>query len=325
MKQMSKISKKRRFELENGSGKVILNDIARKKDVTVMQNEIKPEIYRKDLFFSHDFPFSVLYVENRSDYYNLSKRFQRQFWKITLIVSGEGNFVVGSRKFPFRKNTLIIVHPKEPTTWDISGEKIVLYNVLFDKSLIPSDLAEMEDPIHLSRIFSPEVDVERTSPWLIMNADRKIITLVRTLHSEFRNSDLNRKKMLILYFHQLLLLLIRQSERKYRRHPEWTANYVREHIRKNYASDISLSRLAGELHLTPERLCRLYAEHFGITLKKQINMLRVESACGMLENTELGLPEIRIRSGFHDLSNFYRIFRSLKGMTPRQYRANVRK
>ena len=145
-------------------------------------------------------------------------------------------------------------------------------------------------------------------------------SLVRTLHAEFEGNDLNREKMLILYFHQLLLLLIRQSERKYRRHPDWTANYVQEYIQKNYTADISPGQIAEELHLTPERLCRLYKAHFGITLKKRINQLRVDHACALLKNSGLEIREIRTRSGFHDLSNFYRIFQSEKKMTPQQYR-----
>ena len=286
----------------------------------MMKEGIQHRIYRKTSFFRDDFPFAVRFLENRAEEFNLSKRFQRQFWKITLVVSGQGYFVVGDRKFPFRRNTLIIVHPNELTTWDISGEKIVLYNILFDKTLIPSDLDSMQDPVHLNRIFSPELDVERTSPWLIMSANRQLISLVRTLHAEFEGNDLNREKMLILYFHQLLLLLIRQSERKYRRHPDWTANYVQEYIQKNYTADISPGQIAEELHLTPERLCRLYKAHFGITLKKRINQLRVEYACALLKNSGLEIREIRTRSGFHDLSNFYRIFQSEKKMTPQQYR-----
>ena len=129
-----------------------------------MKDEIKRRIYNKNAFFSDSFPFAVRYLENRSEEFNLSRRFQRQFWKITLITEGSGFFVVGDRKFPFRKNTLIIVHPRELTTWDITGKKIMLYNIVFDNSLIPAELSAMEDPFHLQRFFSPELDPETTAP-----------------------------------------------------------------------------------------------------------------------------------------------------------------
>ena len=285
-----------------------------------MKDEIKQRIYNKNAFFSGNFPFAIRYLENRSDEFNLSKRFQRQFWKITLITEGNGYFVTGDRRFPFRKNTLIIVHPDELTTWDITGKKIMLYNIVFDHTLIPDELSEIEDPFHLQRIFLPELDPENTAPWQIMSAGRQICALIRTIHGEFESNELNREAMLRLYFHQLLLMLIRQSERKYRRHPEWTANYVQEYIRKNYTSDISLHKLALELHLSPERLCRLYKTHFGHTIKTGINSLRVKNACDLLKAGTMSIAEICKLSGFHDASNFYRIFRAFAQKTPEQYR-----
>ena len=284
-----------------------------------MKEEIKRGFYRKNAFFSDDFPFAIRYVENRSEDFNLSRRFQRQFWKITLIAEGSGYFVAGDRKFPFRKNTLIITHPKELTTWDISGRKIMLYNILFDNTMIPADLKELQDPFHLQRIFSPELDLSTTAPWQIMSAGRKVCALIRTLHAEFENRELNREAMLRLYFHELLLLLIRQSERKYRRHPDWTANYVQEYVRKNYASRFSLGTIALELHLSPEHLCRLYKAHFGHTIRKEVNSLRVKDACKLLKEGVLGTEEICKRSGFRDLSNFYRVFRSFLECSPQEY------
>ena len=285
-----------------------------------MQHGIKQGIYKRQSFFSNDFPFAIRYAENRTEDFNLGKRFQRQFWKITLITEGSGYFVAGDRKFPFRKNTLIIVHPKELTTWDISGRKIMLYNILFDNTLIPSELSRMQDPFHLQGIFSPELDLATTAPWRIMSAGRQICSLIRRLHAEFESNELNREAMLRLYFHQLLLLLIRQSERKYRRHPEWTANYVQDYIRKNFTADISLRKIAPELHLSPERLCRLYKAHFGHTIRDEINTLRVKKACGLLQDRTLSVAEICRLSGFRDLSNFHRVFRSFKKIPPHQFR-----
>ena len=196
----------------------------------------------------------------------------------------------------------------------------MLYNILFDNSLVPPELAAARDPYHLQRIFSPELDPDLTAPWQIMSAGRQICALIRTIYAEFANEGLNREAMLRLYFHQLLLLLIRQSERKYRRHPEWTANYVQEYIRKNFISAIALRELAAELRLTPERLCRLYKEHFGRTIGEEIAALRIEKACELLRGSDLPVTEVCLRSGFRDLSHFYRTFRSFKNTSPRKFR-----
>ena len=79
-------------------------------------------------------------------------------------------------------------------------------------------------------------------------------------------------------------------------------------------------RLPLELHLTPERLCRLYKAQFGHTIREEINALRVKKACGLLQDRSLTVAEISRLSGFRDLSNFHRVFRSIQGNTPHQFR-----
>ena len=201
----------------------------------------------------------------------------------------------------------------------------MLYNIVFDNSLIPAELTKMEDPFHLQRIFSQELDSDTTAPWQIMSAGRQICALIRTINAEFESNELNREAMLRSYFHQLLLMLIRQSERKYRRHPDWTANYVKEYVQKNYTVDISLRKIALELHLSPERLCRLYRAHFGHTIRTEINSLRVKKACDLLKDSTLSTAEVCKLSGFRDASNFYRIFRAFTDTSPYQFRLKAQR
>ena len=277
-----------------------------------MTDEIKLQLYKKHSFFQDGFPFSICYEENRTEDFNMSKRFQRQFWKVTLITEGNGFFVVGERKFPFRKNTLIIVHPEELTTWDITGSKIMLYNILFDKTLLPADLNKLQDPLHLQGIFSTDLNPESAALWQIMNADSRICALVRAMYAEFNNNEINRESMLKLYLHQLILLLIRQSERKYRRHPDWTANYVQEYILKNYRDDISLSSIALELNLSRERLCRLYKAHFNRTIETEINTLRRNEALRLLQSGNFSPAETAQMAGFRNISQLNRLLRTFK-------------
>ena len=285
-----------------------------------MKDKIIREVFQKHSFFRDDFPLAIRYVENRSEDFNLSKRFLRQFWKITLITEGDGFLVVGDRKYPFHKNALITIHPQEPTTWDIAGRKIMLYNILFDNTLLPSELEFVRDPLHLRQIFSPELNSETVHPWQIMSAGRKVCSLIRTMYEEFESDNLNRKAMLRLYLHQLILLLIRQSERRSRRHPDWIAGYVDQHIRENFMSDLSLRQMSDELHLSRERLCRLYKEHFGVTIRQRINAERINKAKELLRQTGLSVGDVGRNCGFNDLSNFYRIFRSFTGLSPQRFR-----
>ncbi|MBR4664343.1 MAG: helix-turn-helix transcriptional regulator, partial [Lentisphaeria bacterium] len=83
---------------------------------------------------------------------------------------------------------------------------------------------------------------------------------------------------------------------------------------------ISLRKIALELHLSPERLCRLYKAHFGHTIREEIHALRIRKACELLKDQRLTVAEAARLAGFRDLSNFHRVFRSCKDSTPHQFR-----
>jgi AraC-like DNA-binding protein len=42
-------------------------------------------------------------------------------------------------------------------------------------------------------------------------------------------------------------------------------------------------------------------------------------ATELMESTQLPIPEIAMRCGFTSLSNFYRVFKSVQGISPAKY------
>lgn len=282
--------------------------------------EVSRYLYGREPFFRDDFPFAIRQVRNRTEDFNLDKRFRRMFWKITYVISGQGNYVIGDRKFPLRPNSLIVVHPGAYTTYEIEGDALELYNLVFDRTFLPKEFAELQDPLHFLRIFSAEYRQEYESPLYLLTATREIAALIRSIYREYESNEPNRKTLLQLRFSELLLLILRRTERKGHRNPEWTACYVRTYLQKHFKEEFSQQHLAAELRISPERLSRLYREHYGRSIMADLKELRLLYAADLLNDPAVTAPVAARKAGFRDTSYFYRSFAAQFGCSPEKYR-----
>ena len=57
-----------------------------------------------------------------------------------------------------------------------------------------------------------------------------------------------------------------------------------------------------------------------MTLKNYVNMLRINEAKALLEESEISILDIALKVGIPDQSHFAQVFKKNVGMTPRMYR-----
>lgn len=95
---------------------------------------------------------------------------------------------------------------------------------------------------------------------------------------------------------------------------------VKQYIEKNYAGDVRLCTLAGIAGMTPPSLSRFFHLSTGRTVTDYIAEVRLGVAARLLVDTQLNIAEICERCGYSNLSNFNRIFKARRGITPRSFR-----
>ena len=64
----------------------------------------------------------------------------------------------------------------------------------------------------------------------------------------------------------------------------------------------------------------LFKQEMGITFTDYLNQIRINQSCELLAKTNFSLIDISIMSGFDDQSYFSKVFKKLKGVTPKDYR-----
>jgi AraC-like DNA-binding protein len=97
-------------------------------------------------------------------------------------------------------------------------------------------------------------------------------------------------------------------------------NRVLSLIEARFAEPLRLSELCAAASLSERSLARYFSQHLGESVGQYVTRVRIGHACRMLSNTSLPISVIAARSGFANVSNFNRQFKSVKDTTPAAYR-----
>ncbi|MBZ0154671.1 MAG: DNA-binding response regulator [Alphaproteobacteria bacterium] len=101
--------------------------------------------------------------------------------------------------------------------------------------------------------------------------------------------------------------------------------HVVRYIQHNLTTELRLSGLAREAHLSKYHFCRIFKQHVGVSPKRFIINLRIEKAKELLVKEEMNVSLAALEAGFNDLSNFIKEFKKYTGITPTAYRSAHRK
>jgi AraC-like DNA-binding protein len=93
--------------------------------------------------------------------------------------------------------------------------------------------------------------------------------------------------------------------------------WIDQHLEDNL---ISVRDLARRVYLSETHFRRLFKQVFGTSPIKFIRNRRIDHACALLRTSKLSVKEISQQCGFNDTSFFSRVFRSVTGQTPANYR-----
>lgn len=102
-------------------------------------------------------------------------------------------------------------------------------------------------------------------------------------------------------------------------------NKACEYIVKNCQRNISLEEVAQFVHLSPFYFSRLFKQDKGCNFVDFLTKARVDKAKLMLQSFDYTIVRVAAEAGYHDASYFCRVFRQEVGMTPNQYRNELRR
>lgn len=92
-------------------------------------------------------------------------------------------------------------------------------------------------------------------------------------------------------------------------------------IQEGYASELSISRLAEEVFLTPNYISLIFKKETGETITDYITRIRMGKAKELLTSTDLKVMEISELVGYENPHYFSTVFKKTVGLHPLKYRS----
>ena len=98
---------------------------------------------------------------------------------------------------------------------------------------------------------------------------------------------------------------------------------VLEYIDDHYQNEISLQQVARLVNISTTSLSRNFTKCMGIGFAGYIMQKRIQYAIRLLMSSDKTVLEIALESGFNNTASFYKAFKKITNLTPKDYRHRV--
>lgn len=160
-------------------------------------------------------------------------------------------------------------------------------------------------------VFRPEAVSRYTS---ILDS----IYLLATGSDYIRDMRINEKLNVLLTY--LMEESWNPERRIYKKKKGVDLSPVREYLTTHYSEKISLDGLSDLFFINKYHLVKSFKEQFGFSINTYLQSVRITKSKQLLRFTELSMDEIGIQCGLGTGYYFSRVFKSVEGIPPSEYR-----
>lgn len=153
-----------------------------------------------------------------------------------------------------------------------------------------------------------------------------IKALSRKSEAETVVSEKDVELLATLIFNELVCGLIPEIGGKYLNTTESKhIGAIETYINANLQKKITLTDVASQVYLSNRQVARILQKEYGCTLSQLVNEKKLASAKMMLKDTDMKISEIALSVNLGAENYFYMLFKKKYGISPLQYRKQIRK
>lgn len=241
--------------------------------------------------------------------------------ELTWIVKGSGMRYVGRSVQEFKEGDLVFLGPNLPHCWinQKTEDGVAAHVIQFKEDFLGRDFFTIPEMEHIKRFLE-----QSKSGFVIAKPTSGII---QEKIQQLSTSPPVRRIYCLLEILEVLassvdLTLLDESMVRLNQDLPHTERFkkVISYLIQNYKQEIQLDQMAELVHMTPSSFCRFFKGVMKKTLIEVVMEFRIKHACHLLTNTDLGISQVAMESGFGDLPYFNRRFKKMMGCNPSTYR-----
>lgn len=263
---------------------------------------------------------ALIYQEDKGLVF-YDKFHQHEEIQVSYIAEGEGTLVVGDTINYYKKGDILAIGSNLPHVFksdgsaDISSEMLTLF---FSKNAFGSTFFELEELRELKPFFK-KVDY-----------GFKVSSKSKILETLFLHLAKSSKLTRFIILLEILKVLSKSKtqplssfiyDKKYTDSEGKRMRNVLDFTMQNYHQPISLKDIAGISAMSKNAFCKYFKKRTNKSYFTFLNELRIENACKLLLSEKgFSIAEIAEKSGFNNISNFNRQFKTIRQMSPSEFR-----
>lgn len=265
---------------------------------------------------------ALVYQEDFEEIF-YDKFHQHEEIQVSLIVEGEGTLIVGDTINYYKTGDVLIIGRNLPHVFksDLKKEKKShMLSLFFTEDAFGNGFFKLEELKELTPFF------KRASQGC------KISTPKKNLSALFLKLEKSSKLSQFILLLEILKIVSKQPykslssfiyEKKYSDIEGKRMRDVMEYTMYNFQKDITLDKIATVATMTKNAFCKYFKKRTNKTYFKFLNELKIENACKLILSKEgYTISEIAYKSGFNNISNFNRQFKSFKHVSPKAFKRN---
>ncbi|MDI9861151.1 MULTISPECIES: AraC family transcriptional regulator [Flectobacillus] len=248
------------------------------------------------------------------------------------IIRGEGVRFIGDNISNFSHGEIVLVGENLPHTWRCKEEYFYPDNDLDVEAVVIQFLPDCLGKYLLGlpeAYLLPKLYEKAKSGMVIIGETRERLTELMIKIAQAKN--LERISLLISILHLLAesdeFETIAGGQAFYQSNESDTLrlNKVCNYTLMNYKKDITLEEIAAISNLSVTSFCRYFKLMTKKTYYDFLIEIRISHACRALVEDKLPTEVICFDCGFNNVSNFYRHFKKVMGITPLEYKRKYHK
>ncbi len=278
--------------------------------------------YTTNRMMRHGIPIHIFYrVSGNSDGVHT-----HDFIEIVYVASGSAVETVNGDCFRVGRGDLLFLNYGSTHSFE-ADEHFSYYNICFAPELPAERLIVPENAFGILALTAfDEMRREAESGRVrFSGAERERIEwILHTMLQEYDTMQPSVERVLESYMNILIAEILRKTLPAPAEATKDVWETIRDYIEDNLSEPLTLSALAKQCFYNPSYFSRAFKEKFGTSLISYVAMRRMELAKQRLKETDDTVAQIALTCGFQTYSALYRAFERECGMTPGEYRAQMK-